>query len=85
MSINNQKNKTIDNFKEEINNKSESTKNSPIEITPEIIKEKAKKIINAAREHASQHKKKAEHELSSLRREIIKLKEATNKKRLLLR
>ena len=62
-----QKNKDIDKFK--------AIKNKPTEITPELIKEKAKKIINAAREHANQHKKKAEHELSNLKREIEKLKE----------
>ena len=70
-----QKNKAIDKFNEEAGHKSKVTKNKPTEITPELIKEKAKKIINAAREHANQHKKKAEHELSNLKREIEKLKE----------
>ena len=44
-------------------------------ITPDIIKEKAKRIINAAREHANQQKKKAEQELSSLKKEIHKIKQ----------
>ena len=70
-----QKNKDIDKFNEEAGHKSKVTKNKPTEITPELIKEKAKKIINAAREHANQHKKKAEHELSDLKREIEKLKQ----------
>ena len=59
----------------EENHKSEKTKSDTNGITPEIIKEKAKKIINAAREHANQHKKKAAHELSNLKKEIDKLKE----------
>ena len=70
-----QKNQVIDNLKEELNKKSDTSKSRPIEITPEIIKDKAKKIINAARDHANQYKKKSEHELSSLKREIEKLKE----------
>ena len=70
-----QKNKYIDKFNEEAGHKSKTTKNKPTEITPELIKEKAKKIINAAREHANQHKKKAEHELSNLKREIEILKQ----------
>ena len=69
-----QKNQAIEHFKE-AEHKTGISKNRSIEITPEIIKEKAKKIINAARDHASQHKKKAEHELAGLKREIEKLKE----------
>jgi len=69
------KNKDIDKFNEEAGHKLKATKNKPTEITPELIKEKAKKIINAAREHANQHKKKAEHELYNLKKEIEKLKE----------
>jgi DivIVA domain-containing protein len=72
------KNQDINNFKKEANNEPKVSINRSIEITPEIIKEKAKKIINAARDHANQHKKKAEHELSSLKREIEKLKEEKN-------
>ena len=70
-----QKNQAIEHFKEEAEHKTGISKNRSIEITPEIIKEKAKKIINAARDHASQHKKKAEHEHAGLKREIEKLKE----------
>ena len=70
-----QANQTIESLKEEAEHKTGISKNRSIEITPEIIKEKAKKIINAARDHASQHKKKAEHELAGLKREIEKLKE----------
>ena len=55
---NDQKNQAANKVKEE-GHKSETTKNRPIEITPEIIKEKAKKIISAARDRANQHKKKA--------------------------
>ena len=63
------------NFNEKDLNKIGEIKNDPIEINPEIIKEKAKRIINAAREHANQHKKKAEHELSNLKREIEKIRQ----------
>tara|TARA_Y100000758_G_scaffold289338_1_gene242064 strand:+ start:162 stop:560 length:399 start_codon:yes stop_codon:yes gene_type:complete len=70
-----QKNQAIEHFKEEAEHKADISKNRSTEITPEIIKEKAKKIINAARDHANQHKKKAEHELAGLKREIEKLKE----------
>jgi len=40
-----QKNKDIDKLNEEANHKPKATKNKPTEITPELIKEKAKKII----------------------------------------
>ncbi|MBT6601486.1 MAG: DivIVA domain-containing protein [Nitrospina sp.] len=69
------RNNLTTNIKNEENHKSKITKNDAAGITPEAIKEKAKKIINAAREHADQHKKKAAHELSALKREIDKLKE----------
>ena len=72
------KNQGTDKFIERDTNKAGERKNDPIEITPEIIKEKAKRIINAAREHASQHKKKAEHELSNLKREIQKIRQEKN-------
>ena len=68
-------NQTIEELKEEAVQKSKGTKGETSNVTPEIIKEKAKRIINAAREHASQHKKKAEQELSSLKREIDKIKQ----------
>ena len=48
------------------NNKSRETNKKNLEITPSIIKEKAKRIINAAREHADQHKKKVEHDAVKL-------------------
>ena len=54
-------------------------KNESEKITPDIIKEKAKRIINAAREHANQHKKKAEGELSNLKKEIEKIKREKRK------
>ena len=71
----NKKNHDTDKFNEKDMNKTGERKNDPIEITPEIIKEKAKRIISAAREHANQHKKKAEHELSNLKREIEKIRQ----------
>ena len=73
------KNQDTDKFNERDTNKAGERKNDPIEITPEIIKEKAKRIINAARDHANQHKKKAEHELSNLKREIEKIKQEKKK------
>ena len=43
-------------------------------LAPEMIKEKAMRIINVAREHADQHRKKAERELSILKSDILKIK-----------
>ncbi len=43
-------------------------------LAPEMIKEKAMRIINVAREHADQHRKKAEKELSILKNDILKIK-----------
>lgn len=43
------------------------------QLTPEMIKEKAKKIINTAKEHAEQHKANAAKELDSLQIDIQKL------------
>ena len=43
-------------------------------LAPEMIKEKAMRIINVAREHADQHRKKAERELSILKGDILKIK-----------
>ena len=43
-------------------------------LAPEMIKEKAMRIINVAREHADQHRKKAEKELSILKSDILKIK-----------
>ena len=69
-----QKNQGIEKVNAQAIRKSGETKAEALKINPDIIKEKAKRIINAARELANQHKKKAEHELSSLKREIEKLK-----------
>ena len=43
-------------------------------LAPEMIKEKAMRIINVAREHADQHRKKTEEELSTLKNNILKMK-----------
>jgi len=43
-------------------------------LAPEMIKKKAMHIINVAREHADQHRKKAEKELSILKSDILKIK-----------
>ena len=69
------KDKDIERINKEASHKQEETKTETSKITPDIIKEKAKRIINAAREIADQHKKKAAHKLSSLKKEIEKLKE----------
>lgn len=70
-----QSNQAIEELKEEGVQNLKEAKNETQNITPDIIREKAKRIINAAREHASQHKKKAEQELSTLKREIDKIKQ----------
>ncbi|QPJ66510.1 MAG: DivIVA domain-containing protein [Candidatus Nitrohelix vancouverensis] len=49
-------------------------KGATSQITPEILKDKAKRVVQAARERAEQHRKKAEEELETLRSEIRKLK-----------
>ena len=43
------------------------------QITPEMLKEKARRIINVARDHADQFTQKAEQKLSSLKQDISKL------------
>ena len=43
------------------------------QLTPEMLKEKAKKIINVAKQHAEKHKANAAKELDSLQMEIQKL------------
>lgn len=43
------------------------------QLTPEMLKEKAKKIINTAKQHAEQHKATAAKELDSLQIDIQKL------------
>jgi len=45
------------------------------QLTPEMLKAKAKKIINTAKQHAEQHKAKAAKELDSLQMEIQKLQQ----------
>ena len=67
-------NQAIENLKEEARHKTNQANDKTQKITPDIIREKAKRIINTAREHASQHKRKAEKELSILKREINKMK-----------
>lgn len=44
-------------------------------LTPEMLKEKAKKIINTAKQHAEQHKTNAAKELDSLQEDIRKLQQ----------
>ena len=68
-------NQTIEKLKEDATQQSRKTGGDALNITPDIMREKAKRIINAAREHASQHKRKAEQELSALKREINKIKQ----------
>ena len=70
-----QSNQAIEELKAKAGQNSKETKGEFPNITPDIIREKAKRIINAAREHASQHKKNAEQELSALKREINKIKQ----------
>jgi len=48
--------------------------NSFSQLTPEMLKEKAKKIINTAKQYAEQHKADAAKELDSLQIDIQKLK-----------
>ena len=51
-----------------------SNGNNPLsQLTPEVLKEKAKKIINTAKQYAEQHKADAEKELDSMQQEIQKL------------
>ena len=45
------------------------------QLTPEMLKAKAKKIINTAKQHAEQHKASAAKELGSLQIDIQKLKQ----------
>ena len=66
--------RTIAKLKQEAEAKPYAANPDNLSITPDMIKEKAKRIINVAREHADQHKKKAEQELSSLKNEINKIK-----------
>ena len=70
-----QSNENIEKLKGEVANNSTKKNDETLNITPNIIKEKAKRIINAARENANQQKKKAEQELSSLKKEIHRIKQ----------
>ena len=56
------------------NNQSETGNNPLFQITPEILKEKAKKIINTAKEKAEQHRQEAMTEVEELIQDIEKLK-----------
>jgi cell division initiation protein len=47
--------------------------NADPQITPELLKEKAKQMIRVAREQAESHKKRAEQELEALKKDIHKL------------
>jgi cell division initiation protein len=49
--------------------------NSFSQLTPEMLKEKAKKIINTAKQYAEQHKADALEELDALREETEKLQQ----------
>ena len=54
--------------------KNQSNRNGAFsQLTPEILKEKAKKIINIAKQHAEQHKARSAKELDSLQIDIQKL------------
>ncbi len=62
---------------EEKNHIIENLQKSPgpgTELTPEIIKEKARRVLTAAKEHAELHRQKAEKELEQIREEIKQLK-----------
>ena len=53
---------------------SRSNGSNPLsQLTPEMLKKKAKKIINTAKQHAEKHKANAAKELDSLQMEIQKL------------
>ena len=56
------------------NNQSETGNNPLSQLTPEILKEKAKKIINTAKEKAEQHRQEAMIEVEGLIQDIEKLK-----------
>ena len=73
------KNKNTDKFNGQETPREGERKNESEKITPDTIKEKAKRIINAARDQANQHKKKAEDELSNLKKEIEKIKREKRK------
>ena len=59
---------------QDTNNQSEIGNNPLSQITPEILKDKAKKIINTAKEKAEQHRQGAIKEVEGLIQDIEKLK-----------
>ena len=67
-----QLNKEIERLKNQ-NPASSNNNNADPQITSEMLKEKAKQIIRVAREQAESHKKRAEQELSALKKDIHKL------------
>lgn len=69
-----EKNQLIEEMKKRAESKSNG--NNPLsQLTPELLKEKAKKIIFTARQHAKEHKDAAAKELDSLQRDIQNLQE----------
>ncbi|MBT5027410.1 MAG: DivIVA domain-containing protein [Nitrospina sp.] len=61
---------------QEMKREGDEKSNGPLsQLTPERLKEKAKKIINTAKQHAKEHKDSAEKELDSLQKEIGNLQE----------
>lgn len=65
-------NKEIERLKNQ-NPADSKTNNADPQITPELLREKARQIIRVAREQAESHKKKAEQELGALKKDIHKL------------
>ena len=59
---------------QDTNNQSEIGNNPLSQITPEMLKDKAKKIINTAKEKAEQHRQCAIKEVEGLIQDIEKLK-----------
>jgi cell division initiation protein len=59
---------------QDTNSKSETENNPLSQLTPEMLKEKAKKIINTAKEQAEQHRQDAIIEVEGLMQDIEKLK-----------
>ncbi|MEC9423447.1 MAG: DivIVA domain-containing protein [Nitrospinota bacterium] len=59
---------------QDTNNQSETENNPFSQLTPEMLKEKAKKIVNTAKEKAEQHRQEAIKEVEGLIQDIEKLK-----------
>ena len=59
---------------QDTNNKPEVRNNPLSQLTPEMLKEKAKKIINAAKQQAEEHRQDAMTEAEGLMQDIEKLK-----------